>query len=304
MERVLVIGGSYFVGRVFCVLASRQGDTEITVVNRGSFKLDKPHVREFVSDRNDIKRLTSLLPADDYHALIDFCAYQPGAIEPLVKALGNRVRHYLYISTSSVYSSDCRGAKTEDSALQEHYGDDPVSQYVAKKAALERELKDSCATAGLPYTIIRPTFIYGPFNYAPRESYFIEKIVKGEPLFVPHDASARFSMVYVSDLARQLRACVGNERVFNAAFNSAAPELVNYPTLLGELQRCNGAPFSTKEISVSQVLAENIPLPFPLTEDDLVDGRLLAKATDVPYTPFSEGMDKTFAAFRNVYLPG
>ena len=26
-----------------------------------------------------------------------------------------------------------------------------------------------CKAAGIPYTILRPTFIYGPFNYAPRE---------------------------------------------------------------------------------------------------------------------------------------
>ena len=36
MKHILVIGGSYFVGRVLCTLASREPDEyKITIVNRG-----------------------------------------------------------------------------------------------------------------------------------------------------------------------------------------------------------------------------------------------------------------------------
>jgi hypothetical protein len=38
-KRVLVIGGSMFAGRVFSLLASRTGEIELHVVNRGKLPL-------------------------------------------------------------------------------------------------------------------------------------------------------------------------------------------------------------------------------------------------------------------------
>jgi nucleoside-diphosphate-sugar epimerase len=198
--------------------------------------------------------------------------------------------------------------KSENAKLFEAVGDDSVTRYVADKAELERELVQLCSSqaalageAQLQYTIIRPCYIYGPYNYAPRESFFIEKIVKGQTVPVPSNANSRFSMVYVSDLGRQLLACVGNKRAENQILNCAAPEIINYQRLLDELQICNGAAFRTESYSVSQVLEQNIALPFLLEGDDLVNGRLLSSVTDVAYTPFSEGISKTFAAFKRVY---
>jgi nucleoside-diphosphate-sugar epimerase len=300
-KNILIIGGSYFVGRVFCILASQQADADLFVVNRGRYTLDKPNIAEFVSDRHDTERILAILPPLRFDAVIDFCAYEPTDISSIVEALGDRIEQYLYLSTSSVYDPADHGVKTERSPLARQYEDDTISQYVAKKALLEQELEQSCVGRGITHTTIRPPFIYGPYNYAPRESYFIKKIVHGEPVPVPLDATAEFSMVYVSDLARALRACVGNKRAFDAVFNASAPERIDYPRIVSELQRCNGAPFPIEKVTVQQVIDEKLPLPFPLLDDELCSGELLAEVTGVSYTPFDQGMDKTFTAFKNVY---
>jgi nucleoside-diphosphate-sugar epimerase len=300
-KKVLVLGGSYFVGRVFCMLASQRDDMNLFVVNRGRYTLDKPHITEYQCERHDIKKLLEILPPLKFDAVVDFCAYEPLDIDLIIEALGERVEQYLYLSTSSVYDPEIPGVKTEDSALIKQAGDDAVSQYVIKKLLLEFELEKLCATQAINYTIIRPTFIYGPYNYAPRESYFIKMIVQKNPIPLPTDATAKFSFVYVADVARALLTCINNECSYGGAFNLAGSEKVDYPLLFAEFERCNGAPFATKPLTVEQALREAVPLPFPLIGDDLCDGRLFAETFDFSYTSFSEGMSKAFKAFKSVY---
>jgi nucleoside-diphosphate-sugar epimerase len=300
-KKVLVLGGSYFVGRVFCILASQRDDLELFVVNRGRYTLDKPHVTEFKCDRHDVETLVALLPAIEFDAVVDFCAYEPGDIAPIVAALGDRITQYIYLSTASVYKPLAGSGKTEDSPLIEEFANNQAYEYVRKKALLEVELGQSGREWGVESTVIRPSFIYGPYNYAPRESYFIEKIVKGQTVPVPVDATAKFSFVYVTDVGRALLECLGDSRSFGKVFNFAAPEEIDYPTLIAELEKCNGAPFKTESVTVARVLGENIPLPFPLDDDDLCNGELFSRTFDFTYSSFHEGMVKTFAAFKNVY---
>jgi nucleoside-diphosphate-sugar epimerase len=179
--------------------------------------------------------------------------------------------------------------------------DDPVSAYIRQKLQLEDELITNAAAHQAEHTILRPSFIFGPYNYAPRESWFIQRIVTGKPIPVPVDATAEYSMVYVTDVARALMLAAIEPGAANTIFNLAAPEHITYQTLLSELERCNGAPFAQTPVSVAQVLDENIPLPFPLNDNDLTSAKLFTDAFIFHWTPFSEAMDKTFAAFKSVF---
>jgi nucleoside-diphosphate-sugar epimerase len=324
-KNVLVLGGSYFAGRVFSIYTSRRDKLALHVVNRGKYTLNLPGVCEYKCDRHDVKKLTEILPDMKFDAIVDFCGYNPRDISPIINALPGRIGQYIFISTSSVYVST--GVKKEGdpimepkkvdpmvelwcvardndsypSGMKKPEGTDPVLEYISKKASLERELKDTCDPQRIPYTIVRPASIYGPYNYAPRESYLIKHIVKGIPVPEPTDANAKFSMVYVADVARALETFVGDKEAYNEEFNLAGVEQVTYASLFSELERCNGAPFARKPVTVSQVKAENIPLLFPLDADDLCSGEKMSRRFRFEYTSFSAGMDKTFAAFKSVY---
>jgi nucleoside-diphosphate-sugar epimerase len=324
-KSVLVIGGSYFAGRVFSIYASRRDKVALHVVNRGRYTLNLPGVSEYNCDRHDVGTLSAILPDIEFDAVVDFCGYNPDEIGAIIDTLPGRIGQYIFISTSSVYMS--AGVKKEGdpvvepgkvdpilelscfmtdedsirSLATEPKGTDPIVEYIANKVLLERELKDTCDPRGIPYTIVRPAFIYGPYNYAPRESYFIKHIVKAIPVPEPADANAKFSMVYVADVASALETFVGEERAYNEEFNLAGVEQVTYASLFAELERCNGAPFARRPVTVSQVKAENIPLLFPLDADDLCSGEKMSQRFGFQYTPFSAGMDKTFAAFKSVY---
>ena len=304
-KTVLVIGGSEFSGRVFSIHASRSGDFDLHVVNRGQFPLGLNRVTEYKCDRRNHWMMGRLVPKITYDALIDFCAYNPGEIKSVIKELGDRIKQYIFISTASVYQQAENGIsiKEGDPILPPEQGQkkDAVGDYISNKIELEHELIEACTAAGIKYTILRPTFMYGPFNYAPRESYFIEMIARKHTLPVPVDSTAHFNFVYVVDVARALMQCVGNKDAFNEVFNLSGKESVTYEQLISDFERYNSGPFDIREVTVQEVLDKGIPLPFPLTDDMLYSGEKIAEALEFEYTPFSEGMEKTFKIFYSLF---
>lgn len=305
-KKVLVIGGSYFVGRVFCLQAARTEDFALTVLNRGNAPLDRPNIREHVFNRDDDAAIRAqMLPrlADErFDALIDTCAYEPGQIRKALELFGDRIGQYVYISTASVYAANDLSERREgDPVMAEPERHTEMTDYVYKKLLLEGELGAECERRGIPWTILRPTIIFGPFNYAPRERWFIERIVKGQPAPVLTDAPAAFNMVYVHDISKALQILVGDPRGHNQIFNLAAPERITWPLFYDSLERCNGAPYERRACTVAQAAADGLPLTMPTTWDELYNGEKFAQTFAFQYTPFEAAMKKTFEAFRGVY---
>ena len=302
-KRVLIIGGSMFTGRVFTILASRTDEFELHVVNRGRFPLNKlANVTEYKCDRNSRRMFERIVPQLEYDAIVDFCAYNQGEVAPVVEAFASRIKQYILFSTASVYDPTQRKLKEENDAfISPNVLDAQTGDYVAGKIALEHELTQTAAKLGMAYTILRPTFIYGPFNYAPREPWYIELIARRHVVPVPVDATANFNLVYVKDIARALMTMIGDERAYNEAFNLAGPEILNYTRLMSDFERYNGGSFETREVTVAQAYEESIPFPFPLTENDITSGAKFAQMFDFKYTPLPEGMENTFKTFYSLY---
>lgn len=302
-KKILVIGGSAFTGRIFCIHMSKNEDYEIHVVNRGQFPLNLKGVKEYKCDRHSPRMIARLLPADiEFDIMVDFPAYNPGEVSSLLDALKGRVKHYVVFSTASVYEPYDHKIKIEGDPVVTKSEGDRVSEYIYNKILLEKETIVTCKNIGIPYTIMRPTFIYGPFNYSSRESYFVELIARGHVVPVPVDATARFNMIYVFDIARALELCIGNEKAYNEIFNISAPEEITYSVLLEAFEKFNGGPFMTKPVTVEEVLDENIPLPYPMTEDELFSGQKFAETFNFSYTPFMEGMEKTYKIFYSLFI--
>src|SRR3954452_22975929 len=101
--RILVIGGSSFVGRAI-VQASIDAGHDITLFNRG--KTDPgafPEAEHLTGDRNgDLSALTGR----EWDATVDVCAYVPAQVRSLLTALGASAGHYAFISTISVYDHE------------------------------------------------------------------------------------------------------------------------------------------------------------------------------------------------------
>ena len=300
--KVLVIGGSYFAGRVFTMVAS--AECELTLLNRGRYSMTRyPGVREFRCDRHDAAALAAL-PAEDYDAVVDFCAYAPGDVETIANSLKSTFRTYICISTADVYDRAAPQPWTEQTALGSDFGGGPEAAYLAGKAAVERECRAVCAARGARCVILRPAFLYGPYNYAPREPWYIRTVVSGQPVPHPTDADGRFQFIYVKDLAAAILACLRRDGAPDVCvYNLAAPEILDYDAFLATLRAVSGREIPVSPVTVEEVLRRNLPLPFPLraSESELFDGSLAERELGLVYTPFRDGMQKAWNAFAPVF---
>jgi len=118
--RILVLGGTGAIGP-FHVRAAVARGHRVAVFSRGRREADlPPGVERLVGDRNgDLQAIRNR----DWDAVIDIAAYGPGWVRNLGAALGERVRHYTFISTVSVYDKpEANSITREDSTRHGRVG--------------------------------------------------------------------------------------------------------------------------------------------------------------------------------------
>lgn len=297
--KILIIGGSYFLGRVLTMLSSTK--FELTLVNRGRYSMKQFGVKEYFFDRHDIDEWKKL-PKEEYDAVVDLCAYQVGDIKKVIQGYKGIIRHYIFISTVDVYEHQV-GEKYKDESycLENRHFQGEIGEYIYQKVQLERELRDIEKVYHIPYTSIRPGNIYGPFNYAPRESEFIKYIVQGLPLIIPSDATATFQLVYVEDVARAIILVIEN-KVYNKVYNIVSPQCVYYQDIYACLKKCHQK-VQMIEQPIQKILEIGYALPYPLTleEMELYNGEAICKELGLEYTSLEDGIKKTYQAFLPVF---
>jgi len=296
---VLVIGGSYFVGKVFVEELSRIPGYAIYVMNRGNVPLNIEGVTEIKCDRHDTEAMSEDIPSIVWNAVVDFCAYTPEDITTMISTLpSHAIGQYVFISTSSIYEKNNDLPISEEALQVTGPQPGPHGDYAYNKHLAEEELKIQCKENNIPWTIFRPTFIYGKYNYAPRESYFFDLVEEGKTIILPDNELALFTFLSVWDVARAIIVCIGNKNAYTKAFNLSGEELISYTRFVDVLRIITGKHISVESMSVHQIDALGIPLPFPLDEHLIYSGTLITKEIGFSYTPFVEGMRETYAWFR------
>lgn len=297
--KILVIGGSYFFGRVFVMLAAK--GHEVTVVNRGTYSVAELGAGQIKGDRRDAEVWKSI--REDIDVVVDFCAYEKGDIARVLENIGGGIRQYIFISTVDVYQRGISGMKGEETALETSALPGEAGAYIAGKVALEQELREECGKRGMDYTVIRPAILYGPFNYAPRESVYIRLMVQNHVLPRITDATGSFQFVYVKDAAEAVVKCLLNPRAYGQSYNLCGDEILDYDAFYRELRQASDVEAEEVLLAAGTAESQGIPLPFPVTEaeTELYSNEKSKAELEIRYTPIAEGMAKTYRAFRNVY---
>lgn len=297
--KILVIGGSYFYGRVFVMQAAKEH--EVTVVNRGTYSMAQLGVREVQGDRRDAALWKGC--REDYDVIVDFCAYEEGDIAGVLQNMQGKAEQYILISTVDVYARGTGERKREDAPLERRRFPGEAGRYIAGKVALEREVRAECAAKNMNDTVLRPAVLYGPYNYAPRESAYIRIMVQNRML--PHitDADGAFQFVYVKDAAEAVMKCLLNEKAYGQAYNLCQDQVVTYDSFFEELKRAADTELREIPLTLAEAERQGVPLPFPTTlaESEIYDNRKGKTEMGFEYISFSEGMARTYRAFQGVY---
>lgn len=300
--KLLVIGGSYFYGRVFVMEAAKEH--EITVWNRGTYSMKEFGVREIRADRHDRPAVCG----EDYDAIVDFCAYAPGDVRSVIENMTGKINQYLLVSTVDVYERNAAVVKKEETPLAQRFPAGEAGEYIAGKTALEREIREVCIEKGIPYTVLRPAILYGPYNYAPRESAYIAMLLMNHAL--PHfiDADGQFQFVYVKDAAQAVLRCLGNQSAYGQAYNLCQDQVLTYDRFFEVLKTVaepeDLAGLVEVPLTVEEAVKQGIPVPFPATAEEthLCDNGKGKRELFMSYLSFEEGMKRTYRAFRHVYV--
>lgn len=227
--RILITGGTRFVGRHIAQAALDAGH-EVTLFHRGRSGADLfPQATHLTGDRDgplDAPGGLGALAGGSWDATIDTSAYFPRQVRTLAQALGGRGGHYVYISSTSAYSTPVvtRGF-SENASLAELA--DPFTEeitdetYGGLKVACERLATELYGPDRV--TIVRPTYVVGPYDHSYRFTWWIERIARGGEVLAPGPADGPIQVIDARDMGRWIASLAdrGAAGVFHAA--SPAP---------------------------------------------------------------------------------
>ena len=124
-------------------------------------------------------------------------------------------RHFIYFSSSMVYGN------FEGDAVSEDRHCDPMGIYGALKYGGEKLVIAYNQVFGLPYTIVRPSALYGERCVSRRVGQaFIENALRGESLTVNGDGTDALDFTYIGDLVQAVRLCIEKPEARNQIFNT------------------------------------------------------------------------------------
>jgi len=124
------------------------------------------------------------------------------------------INHFIYFSSSMVY-----GNFTSDSVIEETPCE-PLGIYGALKFAGEKLVIGYNQVFDLPYTILRPSALYGPRCVSRRVGQvFIENALQGLEISIQGDGSDRLDFTYIDDLVHGIVNVLENDNSRNQIFN-------------------------------------------------------------------------------------
>lgn len=197
MKKILVMGGSYFIGKSITETLSNAG-YNVTVLNRGSRKPGE-NVRQIVCDRNDEKAMQQVLADTNFDIVIDVCGLNRRELSKLCNSMDcSRLSHFVFISSSAVYAVE---ELTPPFAESDRLGPNSFwKEYGTNKIEAEQFLTQHFSGSKTTVFLLRPPYVYGENNYAQRESFVFEHLLSDRPLLLPL-SNPKLQFIYAPDLA-------------------------------------------------------------------------------------------------------
>jgi 2'-hydroxyisoflavone reductase len=233
--RILILGGTGFTGPYQVRYALSRGH-KVTLFNRGKQPHEWPGtVEELIGDRNtgDLKALEGR----EWDVCIDNPTTLPFWVRDAGRVLHDKVKHYIFISTISVYADNLKPAD-ESAPLANYPGKDAMAEtmesFRAKLGELYGPLKalsEKEAEKQFPgkTTVIRPGLIVGPGDESDRFTYWPVRLDRGGEVLAPGDGSDTVQIIDARDLAEWTIRMAESRAM--GTFNATGPE---HPLLMKE----------------------------------------------------------------------
>lgn len=283
--KLLVLGGTQFLGRHFVETALARGD-EVTIFHRGltNPRLFSHQVERILGDRDGG---LAALGGRRWDVVVDTTSYVPRLVRDSAERLAASVGRYVLISTVSVYADMKTRGLTESSPLRqpppgwekiENVTAGPGGSYGWLKAVCEQVVEKVMPGRAL---VVRPGIIMGPHDLSGRFTYWVWRVNRGGEVLAPDSPDLPVQIIDARDIAawalRQAEA--GGSGIYNAV----GPE---QPLRLGEiLETC-------REVSGSDAR-------FTWVDADFLLANQVTPSNELPLWLRSQGVASGFHAIDN-----
>lgn len=220
--KVLVIGGTRFIGRWVVEELLSHGH-EVTIYHRGEHEVVfSAPVEHIHGDRRDYEGFKERVARLSVDAVVDVVPFRPSDSRSVIEAFRGRIQHSVHISTGAVYIRDVPIPIPEGAPLS----DDPNNVYTYNKTLCERVILEAQSGGDFPATILRLAAVYGPYDYEPREWFFVRRILDGRKrIALPGTGADLFHRLYVQNVAAgvvlALESPQSNGQIYNLAHEGA-----------------------------------------------------------------------------------
>jgi nucleoside-diphosphate-sugar epimerase len=195
--RLLVLGGTRFVGRAIVDEAVRRG-YDVTTFSRGVSGEPRLGAEARHGDRTKASDLAALATSD-WDAVIDTSVLAPAHVAASAGVLAGHAAHYTYVSSIRAYRDWPQAGVDEDSPTHECSPDAAGDlEYGPLKAGSER-----AALRAFPgrCLLARCGIIAGPHESPPRLPWWLERVAAGGPIVAPGRPADQVRIVDVRDIA-------------------------------------------------------------------------------------------------------
>lgn len=270
-EKVLIIGGSGFIGHNLAIKLCK--DYEVSVVdsfhvnNIKSFKskssnnqnsfyikilnerirlLKKSRIKIYNQDARNYKKISKLVDKINPNYFFHLAAVAHANVsnknpfstfDNSVRTLENsldasrslkKLKRFFYLSSSMLYGQFKKSTVNENTICE------PLGIYGALKFAGEKMVIGYNQVFNTPYTIIRPSALYGERCVSRRViQIFIESALKNDPVLVNGDGKEKLDFTYIGDLIngmiKMMKSNKSKNQIFNLTYGKSRSilELIN-----------------------------------------------------------------------------
>ncbi|NUO97263.1 MAG: reductase [Nonomuraea sp.] len=299
--RILVLGGSEFVGRAFVEEALALGH-DVTTFNRGS-RDPLPGVTALVGDRSAPDGLAAL-ERGEWDIVVDTWSWAPSAVRDAAELLSGRAGSYVYVSSRSVHAEPVPFGADESAPVVEASADDGAGAYAANKRGGEL---GAVAAFGERALLARAGLIIGPHENIGRLPWWLTRIARGGPVLAPGRPGLPLQYIDARDLALWCLRAAGEG--LGGPFNVVSP--TGFVTMGDVLETCvkvTGSDAELRWTDEETILAAGVEpwsdLPIWLVGDDyafLHGGDVSrAVAAGLRCRPVEETVADTWAWLRSI----
>ena len=222
--RLLVLGGTRFLSYAVAADAVGRGH-HVTCAARGASGPVPDGARHVVLDRTapDWAALDG-----EWDAVVDV-ARTPSWVAAALDALVERVPHWTFVSSISVYADHTTPGGSQDTlpllpAASEDVEKDTPETYGASKVGCEQDVQ----ARAREWLVVRPGLIVGPGDPSGRFSYWPARLAEGGEVLAPESPDRPTQVIDVRDLAAWI--VTGAEEHLTGVYDASGPV-----TRLGDL---------------------------------------------------------------------